>query len=963
MKQDGIIADFKRYVDQYVHDNDCHGMRGYEDSRVAFVPRCALESFWTMENVNSVLYDREDWIKGGARTIQGGYLQVFSILAYMSQPQHISLFTGESIQDGSLPLKEIPRAFSEAVEKSVFEEFEKEQWRFCPFLFDTKGEGKPHKRHLPPLQIIPIIAKKRIDHSESTYDDYLDRVCVFHVTLHPLCFDQQEVVFKTYRDVDAEVIQAYENEVNLYTQLDEQPTLYDSKSIIRYFGSFEIPSLRTVILEYAGGGNLKSFFESCPPPLARSDRVLFWDNLMGLLGGLDAIHNLKKSQGGKGTWLILYDHRTHQDIRPQNILVCPDQSGNIYAAEFKFVDMGNGHIRRSRNQGMDLNAEDNWGNGMYSAPEAYRDYGDSRSIRWESDVWSLGAVASEALVWTRWGESRLKGGFHEGAFHDGDPDGPCLLNSVDEWHCKATSYAGDESHWFLAVSRFLLSGMLSMDPRERIEAFKLHTAWKSKVFNGPDLVEPHEDLHRALTKSSWPYSASRRRRETTPLSRLSVENSPETVDPTHSIGSRSESNPDIILQSPEEMRNEIDPETACQQNAQMPQRFNTVPHRLKHGSGGFWNHEDHLYVPGANHAASENNRGSFHWHGTPELRPVEHFANALNIEAQATAPTDVRNEAIGAPGQPTRPSIASNPTMNVFRDENLPGQQERLPSYTPQLGPFPPNQAQWNTDPTFPHEANIDILTMATIYNVCIEGKDRPRSPFRRSPSTKTKFKGRPLEAFPQLVSALQKLKGEKGRDQMFLVDDSRSMLPHRQKVATSCQVLSYLLKKGEVDPNATFEVYFTSSHPPLQSTRTSELKDNIERLVFHEDQCNMAPSLDELVSKAIQNKKPVSIYVLTNGHWNLKNQESFCGVEGPIKRLVTHVRQTNEQQNWIGVQFIRFFHSQANPDDKLGETRLKALDDDLKQQTGIDIVDARDFDADVRKILLGSVVPDEDNS
>lgn len=161
-------------------------------------------------------------------------------------------------------------------------------------------------------------------------------------------------------------------------------------------------------------------------------------------------------------------------------------------------------------------------------------------------------------------------------------------------------------------------------------------------------------------------------------------------------------------------------------------------------------------------------------------------------------------------------------------------------------------------------------------------------------------------------------------------------MEPHQKKVAASCQVLSYVLKKGEVDPNATFEVYFTSSHPPLQSTRTSELKDNIEKMLFHEDQCNMAPSLDELVSKAIQNRKPVSIYVLTNGHWNLKNRENFCGVDGPIKRLVTHVRRTNEQQNWIGVQFIRFFDGNENPDDKLGETRLKALDDDLKQQTGM---------------------------
>ncbi|KAG7077172.1 serine/threonine protein kinase [Colletotrichum scovillei] len=971
MKQDNVIAEFKRYVDQYVSEHSCRGMRGYEDGLVDFVPRCALDSFWVAENVEGVLLGREDWIKDSTSTIQEDYIQVFSILVYMSQPQHISLFTGESIHDGLLPLRETPHAFSEAAEKSIFEEFEKEQWRFCPFLFNTEGRGKPHKQHLPPLQIIPIIAKEQIKHSGITYDD---RVCVFRVTLHSLCFNQEEVVFKTYYGEDPEVIQTYENEVNMYTQLDAQPALYDSMSIIRYFGSFEIPGLRTVILEYARGGNLKSFFESYPPPLARSDRVLLWNNLMNLLGGLHAIHNLKETQGGKGSWGL---RGTHQDIRPQNILVCPDQSGNVYAAKFKFVDMGTGHIRRSRNQGMELNADDNWGNGMYSAPEAYRDYGDSREIRWESDVFSLGAVASEALVWTRWGEygrdlyqkdriietrrSRLKGGFHEGSFHDGDPDGPCLLNSVETWLQRASSFAGEESHWFLAVSGFLLTRMLSMNPRKRLEAIELHDEWKSKVFEGPDLVQPHEELYPLTTRFSGPYSAFRRR-ETSPLSQLPAENSPGTVEATHFIGSRSESSPGIIVQSPEEMRNEIDLGNAYRLNTRVPQRFNTVPPRPNHGSESILNHENRLSVPGGTYAASETYHGPFNWHRTPESGPVD-AANALNIEAQTSTPMDVGNEAMGVPEQPISPNVASNPAMNVFRNESLPSRQERLPSYTSQLGLFPPNQFQWNTEPNSPHEVNEGVITMAAIYSVCIEGKDRSRSPFRRSPSMKSKFKGRPLEAFPQLVSALQKLKGEKGRDQMFLVDDSRSMEPHQKKVAASCQVLSYVLKKGEVDPNATFEVYFTSSHPPLQSTRTSELKDNIEKMLFHEDQCNMAPSLDELVSKAIQNRKPVSIYVLTNGHWNLKNRENFCGVDGPIKRLVTHVRRTNEQQNWIGVQFIRFFDGNENPDDKLGETRLKALDDDLKQQTGIDIVDTRNFDADVRKILLGSVVPDEDNS
>ncbi|KAK1701205.1 hypothetical protein BDP55DRAFT_640796 [Colletotrichum godetiae] len=982
MKRDDVIAEFRRYVDEYVQKHNIYGIRGYdsyEDKHVPFVSRRALETFWTEDNMRRVLYGREDWIKDTSSIIQPHYLIVFSILVYMSQPQHITLFTGESVEDTSLPLEDTPHAYCEgegSEEKRVFEEFQKEQWKFCPFLFKTEGGGKPRKRHLPPLQIIPVIAKERIEHSGNIQDD---NVCVYRAKLHPHCFSEQYVVFKTYRDVNAEVTQLYENEVDMYTQLDDQTTSYDS--IIKYYGSFEIPSLRTIILEYAPGGNLQSFFKTYPPPLAHSDRIIFWDSLMGLLGGLDAIHNLRKSHGGKGSWIL---RGTHQDIRPQNILICPSSSNNIYAARFKFADIGNGHINRARYQGLELNAEDNWGNGMYSAPEACRDQGDSNSIRGESDVWSLGAVASEALVWTRWGEygrgryqedrvketraTVLKGGVHEGAFHDGALIGACLLDAVDDWHRKASSYAGEESQWFSEVSDFLLSGMLMTDPRERLKAFELHAAWKSKIMNGPSLVEQHKETEYDLIRSSRPHSPSRRR-ETSPLSRTSRHSEGQPFGrmvATQSTGSDSEYTPGILLHSPDEIHEETG-SGSLPESRTIPQRVHSVPDRPRHVPGSLLNHDRHLSVPGAAHTATENNHISFTRERPLESVPVEDVTNALNIEAQANAPPDDRAQLMGAPNQPARLQTAIDVTAHSFTNEDLPYRRERLPSYRgPGLDLSPPSHYQWSPEHMSPQDLNDDVLTMETIWNVCIEGKYRSRSPFgglRSRGSTRSKFKGKPLEAFPQLNSSLQKLKGETGRDQIFLVDDSRSMEPHQKKVATSCQVLSYLLKKGGVDPNLTFEVYFTSSEPPLQSTRTSELKESIEGMAFREEQCNMGPSLDGVVSKAIQNKKPVSIYVLTNGHWNLRNQDSFCGVDGPIKRLVTHVQRTNEQHNWIGVQFIRFSHEPATPADKLRETRLKALDDDLKQETGLDIVDTRNFDADVRKILLGSVVPDEDNS
>lgn len=58
--------------------------------------------------------------------------------------------------------------------------------------------------------------------------------------------------------------------------------------------------------------------------------------------------------------------RTHQDIRPQNILLCGDPSDDDYSVPFKFADMGTAHIRKVKNEGINRPAVDQYGNGMYS---------------------------------------------------------------------------------------------------------------------------------------------------------------------------------------------------------------------------------------------------------------------------------------------------------------------------------------------------------------------------------------------------------------------------------------------------------------------------------------------------------------------------------------------------------------------------------------------------------------------
>ncbi|KAJ4997926.1 hypothetical protein K4K48_006169 [Colletotrichum sp. SAR 10_66] len=207
-------------------------------------------------------------------------------------------FVAGGTEDSKLPLDTTPYAYSEISESlHVFDEFQKEQWKFCPLEFDT-GD-KLSNRHISPYHVVPILEKEKID-SRRAADE--DEVSIYKVKLHPKCFHQTVVVFKVFGGDDPETAKMYLNEVDMYSQLVRE-SAFDH--IIRYFGSFETAGLRTIVLEYANGGSLKSFFLNNTPPHDQSNRKKFWNSLMGLLRGLENIHNLNETKRyAKGAWVL-----------------------------------------------------------------------------------------------------------------------------------------------------------------------------------------------------------------------------------------------------------------------------------------------------------------------------------------------------------------------------------------------------------------------------------------------------------------------------------------------------------------------------------------------------------------------------------------------------------------------------------------------------------------------------------
>lgn len=180
--------DFDQYIEDYIRHGQCYGKNGYNETK-PFVPRSALDEYWTNERIDHILWSRIDRIKTNNQLIKPQFLVTFSILVSLSRPEYITMFMQHEISDRLLPLSGIPRGISEAEEKEVFEAFEKIQWKFCPFSFDIETGYKPSKRKLSPYHIMPIQKMWRIDRQAYEAEEDED-VCLYRVELHEECFSQ-----------------------------------------------------------------------------------------------------------------------------------------------------------------------------------------------------------------------------------------------------------------------------------------------------------------------------------------------------------------------------------------------------------------------------------------------------------------------------------------------------------------------------------------------------------------------------------------------------------------------------------------------------------------------------------------------------------------------------------------------------------------------------------------------------
>jgi serine/threonine protein kinase len=150
--------------------------------------------------------------------------------------------------------------------------------------------------------------------------------------------------------------------------------------------------------------NLRAYLRKSSPVLTKSNFLSIISQMKGLAEGIRLIHNLGPSSLGSGDPAV---RRTgyHHDLKPSNILVFryhdadhPDDTGEIVLkiSDFgtaKFGALRSGSLRRSNSRKtMDLGA----GDVVYAAPDFIQEGKTSRPY----DMWSLGCIFLEIMIWT-----------------------------------------------------------------------------------------------------------------------------------------------------------------------------------------------------------------------------------------------------------------------------------------------------------------------------------------------------------------------------------------------------------------------------------------------------------------------------------------------------------------------------------------------------------------------------------
>lgn len=151
---------------------------------------------------------------------------------------------------------------------------------------------------------------------------------------------------------------------------------------------------------WADGGNLRDFWKRREKPELTASLVRDVINqIRGMADALHKLHNYKDQY-----------HYRHGDIKPENILHFPHATKDSSIGTFKISDLGSAKHHSVATRLRERTGSKAWATMEYQPPEAMTNQlskGPGPTSRLY-DIWSLGCVALEFMVWLLYGYKKLE---------------------------------------------------------------------------------------------------------------------------------------------------------------------------------------------------------------------------------------------------------------------------------------------------------------------------------------------------------------------------------------------------------------------------------------------------------------------------------------------------------------------------------------------------------------------------
>ncbi|KAF6839177.1 serine/threonine protein kinase [Colletotrichum plurivorum] len=322
--------------------------------------------------------------------------KLFLLLSFCEELEELRTFRDAGFRDKHLPIAiEKNTAITEKYRYNVrsqdsnqfwdvfsawkaknLEDFDGKQWRFLAPVFTPKKFDYTLGHHCP----LPIL--RRIGHEKGGHFS-----TVFEVILHDAhqrVLDEgntKRIALKEMRPGMDDYYQKEADSLRIIRELRHDHLITPLAAYKRN------DQLRGFLFPWAGGGNLKEFWRRPDLRPTEDPELMRWvlKQLCGICSATRALHD---------------KNCRHTDLKPENILLF-EESESWGILRIADVGLARFHVDTTQQRKSATNA--NTGTVRYEPPEMGRDERLSRVY----DVWSLGCVFLEFLIWATYGPNVL----------------------------------------------------------------------------------------------------------------------------------------------------------------------------------------------------------------------------------------------------------------------------------------------------------------------------------------------------------------------------------------------------------------------------------------------------------------------------------------------------------------------------------------------------------------------------